>query len=155
MNKGDIMDFKIGLNIIGGRAASGKTSTIVNLVNLDSENKNVLFLSLEAGFNMLIERYSLSGKDSITVIDRVTHINELDEELKNNKYDAVYIDYIMLIQTDIDKYEEKIKGLVELAKKHNITIVATDYISSSDSLDKYKDEIYKDVTTIQVLEMIV
>lgn len=156
INKGeDIMNFKVGLNIIGGPAASGKTSTIVNLVNLDSETKNVLFLSLEIGLNTLIERYSLNGRDSITVIDKVTSIEELDNEISNNKYDVVYIDYIMLLKTNPDKYETKINELVELAKKHNITIVATDYMSLSDIPNKYKNELYKDVATIQVLEMLI
>ena len=37
------MDFNKGLNIICGPINSGKTSTMVNLVNLESENKNVSY----------------------------------------------------------------------------------------------------------------
>lgn len=148
------MDFNKGLNIICGPINSGKTSTMVNLVNLESETKNVLFISLEAGFNILIDRYKISGKDSITIIDHPTSINTLDEELTNNKYDIIYIDYIMLLQTEVDTYEEKIKALVELSKKHETPIVASDLLGINDSLDKYKTELFKDVETVQTLEMI-
>mgnify|MGYP003303977134 CR=1 FL=1 len=148
------MDFKVGLNIIGGKAASGKTSTMVNLVNLDSETKNVLFVSLETGFNMLIERYNLSGRDSITLIDQPTSVDDIEKEITNNKYDIVYIDYIMLLQTENNTIKEKITSLIELANKHNIVIVASDYIGAFESVDKYKSEMFKDVATIQVLDMI-
>ena len=148
------MDFRIGLNIISGHPNSGATSTIVNLVNLESNTKKVLFLSLETGFNSLIEKYHLSGNDSITLIDKVTSINELDEELNNNKYDVVYIDYLMLLNTDNDLYEEKVKELIKLSTKHNITIVASDLLSENESTDKYKEETFKDVATIQSLDMI-
>ena len=148
------MDFRIGLNIISGHPNSGATSTIVNLVNLESNTKKVLFLSLETGFNSLIEKYHLSGNDSITLIDKVTSINELDEELSNNKYDVVYIDYLMLLKTENDLYEEKVKELIDLSNKHNITIVASDLLSENESTDKYKEETFKDVATIQSLDMI-
>ena len=148
------MDFRIGLNIISGHPNSGATSTIVNLVNLESNTKKVLFLSLETGFNSLIEKYHLSGNDSITLIDNVTSINELDEELSNNKYDVVYIDYLMLLKTENDLYEEKVKELIDLSNKHNITIVASDLLSENESTDKYKEETFKDVATIQSLDMI-
>lgn len=148
------MDFRIGLNIISGHPNSGATSTIVNLVNLESNTKKVLFLSLETGFNSLIEKYHLSGNDSITLIDNVTSINELDEELTNNKYDVVYIDYLMLLKTENDLYEEKVKELIDLSNKHNITIVASDLLSENESNDKYKEETFKDVATIQSLDMI-
>lgn len=148
------MDFRIGLNIISGHPNSGATSTIVNLVNLESNTKKVLFLSLETGFNSLIEKYHLSGNDSITLIDKVTSINELDEELTNNKYDVVYIDYLMLLKTENDLYEEKVKELIDLSNKHNITIVASDLLSENESTDKYKEETFKDVATIQSLDMI-
>lgn len=148
------MDFRIGLNIISGHPNSGATSTIVNLVNLESNTKKVLFLSLETGFNSLIEKYHLSGNDSITLIDNVTSINELDEELTNNKYDVVYIDYLMLLKTENDLYEEKVKELIDLSNKHNITIVASDLLSENESTDKYKEETFKDVATIQSLDMI-
>lgn len=156
INKGDsIMDFKVGLNIVAGKAASGKTSTIVNLVNLESETKKVLFISLETGLEALIERYNLNGRDSVILIDKKTSTEELDKELSNNKYDIVYIDYLMLLQTENNTYKEKINALVEIANKHNMIIVASDYIGAFESVDKYKSDLYQDVATIQVLDMIV
>ena len=103
------MDFRIGLNIISGHPNSGATSTIVNLVNLESNTKKVLFLSLETGFNSLIEKYHLSGNDSITLIDKVTSINELDEELSNNKYVTKNLDKELQFTNLMWKISEYIK----------------------------------------------
>ena len=48
----------------------------------------------------------------------------------------------MLLNTENDLYEEKVKELINLSNKHNITIVASDLLSENESNDKYKEETF-------------
>lgn len=134
-----IQNFPKGkLTLVGGRPAMGKTSLVTSLaLSLAREDKYSLIFSLEMSDKMLACRisqiYESSYKDcfSKVYIDDTprNNLDKIRNLLETLCVDYVFIDYIQLIETDIQEREKELNYIVEelklMANEFDLPIIAT------------------------------
>lgn len=126
------------LTLVGGRPAMGKTSFVTSLaLSLAREDKYSLIFSLEMSDKMLASRisqiYESSYKDCFDKVyvddtprNKLNIIRNLVETLS---VDYVFIDYIQLIETEIQGRDTElnyiVKELKSMANEFDLPIIAT------------------------------
>lgn len=131
------------LVLVGGKAGIGKTRFIVNEVNNSQRDNKVLFLSLEKTLDELKYDYNIQKSNNLTILNNK---DELEETLKNQEYNYLYIDHFSLLG-DIS-----LETLTNYINEYNIKIFMTDFIKINEKDEKYLDEEYNLLTKIYILK---
>jgi predicted ATP-dependent serine protease len=131
------------LVLVGGKAGIGKTRFIVNEVNNSQRDNKVLFLSLEKKETELSYDYSLQKSNNLMIINNE---NELEENLKNNSYDYLYVDHLSLLK------DTSLETLTNYMNEYNLKIFMTDFIKINEKDEKYLNDEYNLLTKIYILK---
>lgn len=130
------------LNLICSKSGMGKTTLALNIINSNAKNKSVAYFNFELSQNKVFEKMNklfnsdYSNKNIFvyeydynkTIEDIINKCIELKKS--NTGLDLIVIDYIDLIQCEINTIRKKefnsyiLSKLYELSKKYNITIIA-------------------------------
>ena len=130
------------LNLICSKSGMGKTTLTLNIINSNAKNKSIAYFNFELSQNKVYEKMNklfntdYSNKNIFvyeydynkTIEDIINKCIELKKS--NTGLDLVIIDYIDLIQCEINTVRKKefnsyiLSKLYELSKKYNITIIA-------------------------------
>ncbi len=131
------------LVLVGGKAGIGKTRFIVNEVNNSQRDNKVLFLSLEKTLDELKYDYNIQKSNNLTILNNK---DELEETLKNKKYDYLYIDHFSLLG------DLSLETLTNYINEYNIKIFMTDFIKITEKDEKYLEDKYNLLTRIYILK---
>ena len=130
------------LNLICSKSGMGKTTLALNIINSNAKNKSIAYFNFELSQNKVFEKMNklfnsdYSNKNIFvyeydynkTIEDIINKCIELKKS--NTGLDLIVIDYIDLIQCEINTIRKKefnsyiLSKLYELSKKYNITIIA-------------------------------
>ena len=130
------------LNLLCSKSGMGKTTFALNIINSNAKNKSVAYFNFELSQNKVFEKMNklfnsdYSNKNIFvyeydynkTIEDIINKCIELKKS--NTGLDLIVIDYIDLIQCEINTIRKKefnsyiLSKLYELSKKYNITIIA-------------------------------
>ena len=130
------------LNLICSKSGIGKTTLALNIINSNAKNKSIAYFNFELSQNKVFEKMNklfnsdYSNKNIFvyeydynkTIEDIINKCIELKKS--NTGLDLIVIDYIDLIQCEINTIRKKefnsyiLSKLYELSKKYNITIIA-------------------------------
>lgn len=145
------MSFDKGLNLIAGRPGTGKSNELHRYIksSMLTMNKSILY-SLETSKHILEEKYNIKESNMLTIIDKETSIDDIEDIIEN--YNIICIDYMNLLQSDIDTHDDKIIRLKELADVYHKCIIVIDIIGINEDETKYEDNIYKNCDSIYLVK---
>lgn len=159
------------LNLICSKSGTGKTTLALNIINSNAKNKSIAYFNFELSQNKFFEKMNklfnvdYSNKNIFvyeydynkTIEDIINKCIELKKS--NTGLDLVVIDYIDLIQCEINTVRKKefnsyiLSKLYELSKKYNITIIAVSLLQETNKEITIND-LCLDETTLNNLENI-
>ena len=137
------------LNLIYSKSGMGKTTFALNIINSNAKNKSIAYFNFELSKNKVFEKmnklfnvdysntniYVYEYDYNKTIEDIINKCIELKKS--NTGLDLVVIDYINLIQCEINTVRKKefnsyiLSKLYELSKKYNITIIAVSLLQGT------------------------
>ena len=159
------------LNLICSKSGMGKTTLALNIINSNAKNKSIAYFNFELSQNKVFEKINkLFNSDysnkNIFVYEydynkTIEDISNKCIELKksNTGLDLIVIDYIDLIQCEINTIRKKefnsyiLSKLYELSKKYNITIIAVGLLQRTNKEITIND-LFLDESTLNNLENI-
>lgn len=159
------------LNLICSKSGMGKTTLALNIINSNAKNKSVAYFNFELSQNKVFEKMNklfnsdYSNKNIFvyeydynkTIEDIINKCIELKKS--NTGLDLIVIDYIDLIQCEINTIRKKefnsyiLSKLYELSKKYNITIIAVGLLQRTNKEITIND-LFLDESTLNNLENI-
>lgn len=159
------------LNLICSKSGMGKTTLALNIINSNAKNKSVAYFNFELSQNKVYEKMNklfnsdYSNKNIFvyeydynkTIEDIINKCIELKKS--NTGLDLIVIDYIDLIQCEINTIRKKefnsyiLSKLYELSKKYNITIIAVGLLQRTNKEITIND-LFLDESTLNNLENI-
>ena len=134
------------LNLIRSKSGMGKTTFALNIINSNANNKSIAYFNFELSQNKVFEKMNklfntdYSNKNIFvyeydynkTIEDIINKCIELKKS--NTGLDLVVIDYIDLIQCEINTVRKKefnsyiLNKLYVLAQEYDISIIAIDLL---------------------------
>ena len=112
---------------IGARTGIGKTNLALNFTfDLASQNKRVLFESVEMSYNELkkrLDKICLGCKskfENIFINDETSNIETIESDIEKIKPNVVVVDYIGILSGNIKSNSNRLR---EIAKKHQVPII--------------------------------
>lgn len=159
------------LNLICSKSGMGKTTLALNIINSNAKNKSIAYFNFELSQNKVFEKMNklfnsdYSNKNIFvyeydynkTIEDIINKCIELKKS--NTGLDLIVIDYIDLIQCEINTIRKKefnsyiLSKLYELSKKYNITIIAVGLLQKTNKEITIND-LFLDESTLNNLENI-
>lgn len=159
------------LNLICSKSGMGKTTLALNIINSNAKNKSIAYFNFELSQNKVLEKMNklfnsdYSNKNIFvyeydynkTIEDIINKCIELKKS--NTGLDLIVIDYIDLIQCEINTIRKKefnsyiLSKLYELSKKYNITIIAVGLLQRTNKEITIND-LFLDESTLNNLENI-
>lgn len=159
------------LNLICSKSGMGKTTLALNIINSNAKNKSIAYFNFELSQNKVFEKINklfnsdYSNKNIFvyeydynkTIEDIINKCIELKKS--NTGLDLIVIDYIDLIQCEINTIRKKefnsyiLSKLYELSKKYNITIIAVGLLQRTNKEITIND-LFLDESTLNNLENI-
>lgn len=159
------------LNLICSKSGMGKTTLALNIINSNAKNKSIAYFNFELSQNKVFEKMNklfnsdYSNKNIFvyeydynkTIEDIINKCIELKKS--NTGLDLIVIDYIDLIQCEINTIRKKefnsyiLSKLYELSKKYNITIIAVGLLQRTNKEITIND-LFLDESTLNNLENI-
>lgn len=159
------------LNLICSKSGMGKTTLALNIINSNAKNKSIAYFNFELSQNKVFEKMNklfnsdYSNKnifvyeyDYNKIIEDI--INKCIELKKTNTgLDLIVIDYIDLIQCEINTVRKKefnsyiLSKLYKLSKDYNITIIAVGLLQRTNKEITIND-LFLDESTLNNLENI-
>ena len=159
------------LNLICSKSGMGKTTLALNIINSNAKNKSIAYFNFELSQNKVFEKMNklfnsdYSNKNIFvyeydynkTIEDIINKCIELKKS--NTGLDLIVIDYIDLIQCEINTIRKKefnsyiLSKLYELSKKYNITIIAVGLLQRKNKEITIND-LFLDESTLNNLENI-
>ena len=124
----DRLDSSIGglnngeLITIGGRPASGKTTTVIDIMNNISEQVDNKILYFALDINNFFK--AKINSDKIEIIENINSINDIKikcEEVSTNGLSLVVVDYIQLVNAEDGS--SILKALKQLALELSVPII--------------------------------
>lgn len=159
------------LNLICSKSGMGKTTLALNIINSNAKNKSIAYFNFELSQNKVFKKMNklfnsdYSNKNIFvyeydynkTIEDIINKCIELKKS--NTGLDLIVIDYIDLIQCEINTVRKKdfnsyiLSKLYELSKKYNITIIAVGLLQRTNKEITIND-LFLDESTLNNLENI-
>lgn len=159
------------LNLICSKSGLGKTILALNIINSNAKNKSIAYFNFELSQNKVFEKMNklfntdYSNKNIFvyeydynkTIEDIINKCIELKKS--NTGLDLIVIDYIDLIQCEINTVRKKefnsyiLSKLYKLSKDYNITIIAVGLLQRANKEITIND-LFLDESTLNNLENI-
>ena len=154
------------LNLICSESSIGKTTFAFNIINSNIHYKSIAYFNFELSQNKVLDK--MNKLFNVDYLNKNLFIFEYDynktiEDIinkciklkKSNNLDLIIIDYIELIQCEINTVRKKefncyiLNKLHELSQKYNITVIAISLLQKRAPKDLHLDK-----TTLNNIENI-
>lgn len=136
------------VSLVGARPAIGKSAFAISMaISLAKRNRKFIYFSVELDREQVLKRIELQTDDRnyIVIRERIViddtpslKISMIRKQLGKLPVDYIFIDYIQLMTSDFieESWETEmqfiLRGLKELAKEFNISIIALSQMDRSD-----------------------